>query len=281
MTADYFAPVVGRSGLRAGPARRRRGRASTARSTPSRRIEDALGSALFASGPLHDGADRHRRRGYARRDAGAGAGLRRARLPAGQRDPGADRRRRRGGAERGRQPRRRAAPAAEPPARPDRAARARAADREAATRPESGWAGSARRSPTRPPRPRSTSPPTRCSRRGSGIVARALGSRKATVSRQVRDLPRPRRLPGHHLGRRRRGRRGRWSAQAIADAAKPMAPPAFAAARAGFVYRLLASMETPGRPGRHLRLVRRRGRLPRTRRPRAATAGATSAWPPR
>ncbi len=54
MTADYFAPVVGASGLEL--ARRDVGEDAFDRSLdPEQALEDALGSALFASGPLHDG----------------------------------------------------------------------------------------------------------------------------------------------------------------------------------------------------------------------------------
>ncbi|HEX3466939.1 MAG TPA: insulinase family protein [Candidatus Elarobacter sp.] len=54
MTGDYFAPVVTAAGLQAGLADSTED--ALLRSVSDDAIEDALGAALFASGPLHDGS---------------------------------------------------------------------------------------------------------------------------------------------------------------------------------------------------------------------------------
>ena len=53
MTADFFAPVIGAPGLQL--AQRDAGESLLYRSFGPEAIEDALGAALFADGPLHDG----------------------------------------------------------------------------------------------------------------------------------------------------------------------------------------------------------------------------------
>jgi predicted Zn-dependent peptidase len=53
MTADFFAPVIGASGLQL--AQRDSAEVFLYRSLGPEAIEDALGAALFADGPLHDG----------------------------------------------------------------------------------------------------------------------------------------------------------------------------------------------------------------------------------
>ena len=241
MTADYFAPVVTAPGLEAG-------RVDTTedalfRSYDLDAIEDALGAALFAGGPLHDGtigtrnglADTslERVRTFAERafrpanaililtgnvDASALSSVATRAGPAGDAAP---------------------EPSATQSARPAPAARRLdaniagtglawigppIADEAAATTMD--FLADALFAPK------------------TGAVAKAVGNRKATVTGKFVTY----RDPGIFMvtisGDDAAAVRPVVE-QTIADAAKPLAPAAFAAARAAFVYHLLEDMDSP------------------------------------
>jgi zinc protease len=241
MTAGYFAPVVTADGLqlaRADVLEDARFRSYE----PADAIEDALGAALFADGPLHDGT------------IGTEQGL-----------SGVSLERIRAFAERAFRPsnailvltgnvdpavltnvavRQGAQPGAEPAA----AQEPRSAGAAPLTRPGNaqgtglGWVG-----PPIADEAAATAldfaadalfaPKT-------GTAQRALGSLKATVTGKFVTY----RNPGVFLvtisGDDAAAARPLVE-RAVADAAKPMDAAAFQAARAGFVYRLLGDMETP------------------------------------
>lgn len=240
MTADYFAPVVTADGLRL--AGREAAAELQLRSYEPEAIEDALGQALFAAGPLHDGV-------FGRPDALAGVTLEQVRAYA------------------------------ERAFRPANAILVltgnvdRAALREVAARPDAGPpspeppAGQIAR-PAGPPLSRAGNvagiglgwigPPIADEAAATAldftadalfggrtsVVPKALGERKASVSGKFLTF----RAPGVFLvtitGSEAAAARPLVE-KAIADAAKPMPQPAFDAARARFVYRLLSQMETP------------------------------------
>ena len=241
MTADYFAPVVGAAGLQA--AQRDVGDDAAYRSFWPDAIEDALGAALFAAGPLHDGTlgtakslnavSLERVRAFADRAfRPANAIL----ILTGNVDAAALR----NVASR---------PGTAEPAPPERAAVQTPGTPGAALRREGniagtglGWIG-----PPIADEADATAldfvadllfvPKT-------GLVPKALGASKATVTGKFVTY----RSPGIFLVTLS----GEGAAearplveQAIAGAAKPLPAAAFAAARAAFVYRLLGQMETP------------------------------------
>jgi zinc protease len=240
MTADYFAPVVNAGGLRL--AQRDVGEDVIYRSFGPEAIEDALGTALFADGPLHDGS------------IGTVSGLAAVKLE-------------------------RVRAFAERAFRPSNAilvltgdvgpaALAAAASRAGATRsdPEPAVAQT----------PRAAAQPLR--REGNiagtglgwvgppitaeadataldfvadalfaprtGVVAKALGSRKVLVTGKFVTYRNPGIFVVTISGDEAAAARPLVD-KALAEAAKPMTPAAFEAARAGFVYRLLSEMETP------------------------------------
>ncbi len=241
MTGDYFAPVVTADGLAAGVA-------DTAgdallRSYEPDAIEDALGAALFAGGPLHDGtigkhddlvaAKLEQVRAFAERafrpsnailvltgnvDASALANVANRAGPAGDAAP---------------EPGAVESPLAAPAARRLDANVAGTglawigppiADEAAATAMD--FLADELFAPK------------------TGAVARALGSRKASVTGKFVTY----RNPGVFLvtisGDDAAAARPIVE-RTIADAAKPLSPRAFAAARASFVYHLLDDMDTP------------------------------------
>jgi zinc protease len=243
MTSDFFAPVVTAPGFAV--AQRDVGEDALLRSVEPDAIEDALGAALFASGPFHDGTlptaklgdvKVERVRAFAERAfRPANAIL----ILAGNVD---------------------AAALASVAARsgdtsssaPEQAATPAPAARTAETEPLRrtglidgtglGWLG----------------PPITDERTATaldfladalfapktGTIARALGGRKATVTGKFVTY----RDPGVFLvtitGDEAAAARPIVE-KAIAAAATPMGATAFDAARAGFVYRLLAAMDTP------------------------------------
>jgi predicted Zn-dependent peptidase len=239
MTADYFAPVVAQDGLTL--AQRDLAEDAVYRSfDPEQAIEDLLGSALFASGPLHDGligtpngyrgATLAQVRAFAARafrpanailvltgdvDAAAlSAVASRAGAQAGAEAPTAEV----------------AQPAPAPLTRTGNAAGTGLgwvgppiADEAAATALD--FAADALFAP-------------------GGTVAKAIGARKATVSGKFVTYHDPGvflvTISGDDAAAVRP-----LVARAVADAAKPMDPAAFAAARAAYTYRILASIETP------------------------------------
>ena len=241
MTADYFAPVVTPQGLQI--AQRDSGDDSLYRSVGPEAIEDALGAALFAAGPLHDGtigstenlagAKVDRIRAFAER---AFRPTNAVLILTGNVDPAvlSDVASRVG-------------PAPDPSPEPAAAQTARAANdplhREGNIAGTGlGWVG--------PPITDEASataldfvadalftPKT-------GIVAKALGNNKATVTGKFVTY----RDPGVFLvtisGDGAEAARPIVE-RAIAGATTPMAPDAFEAARAAFVYRLLGDMATP------------------------------------
>jgi len=241
MTADYFAPVVTAAGLQAGLVDTDED--AILRSYEADAIEDALGAALFAGGPLHDGTigthdalaetKLDRVRAFAERafrpanaililtgnvDAGALASVVSRVGPAGDAAP---------------------EPGAVQSARPAPVAR-----RIDANISGTGlaWIG--------PPIADEAIATTMdfladaLFAPKTGAVAKALGSRKATVTGKFVTY----RDPGVFLVTIS----GEDATavlplveQTIAAAAKPLAPPAFTAARSAFVYHLLDDMDTP------------------------------------
>lgn len=241
LTADYFAPVITAQGLRV--AQGDSTEDAIYRSRPDA-IEDALGAALFASGPLHDGvigspdglanaklervrafADRAFRPGNAilvltgnvAATALSNVAARAGATPAtAQPEPAAVQAARPGGV---------------PLNREDDFAGTGLgwlgppiADEAAATALD--FVADALFAPRK------------------GIVAKALGNRKAVVTGKFVTY----RNPGIFLvtisGDEADAARPVVD-KALADAAKPMSPALFALARAAFVYRLLGDMETP------------------------------------
>jgi predicted Zn-dependent peptidase len=241
MTGDYFAPVVTATGLQAGLVDTAEN--ALLRSVNTDAIEDALGAALFAGGPLHDGT------------IGTREGLAQAKLE-------------------------RVRAFAERAFRPtnaililtgnvDASALANVANRAGPagdTAPELGAVQSPRPAPTArrldaniagtglawigPPIADEAAATTMdfvadaLFAPRTGAVAKALGSRKVTVTGKFVTY----RDPGVFLVTISGD--DAVAAQpiverTIADAAKPLAPAAFAAARAAFVYRLLDDMDTP------------------------------------
>ncbi len=242
LTADYFAPVITAEGLRV--AQRDSTEDAIYRSLAPDAIEDALGAALFASGPLHDGA-------IGNPDGLANAKLERVRAFADRAfRPGnailvltgnvdatalSNVAARAGATPASALPE----PAAAQAPRPDGAPLNREGDFAGTGL---GWLG--------PPIADEAAAtaldfvadalfvPKR------GIVAKALGSRKAVVTGKFVTY----RNPGVFLvtisGDEADAARPLVD-KALADAAKPMSPALFAVARAAFVYRLLGDMETP------------------------------------
>jgi predicted Zn-dependent peptidase len=244
MTADYFAPVVTDAGFPV--AQRDTGENALLRSVEPDAIEDALGAALFTAGPLHDGT--------IPTPAGLGAlTLERVRAFA----------------ERAFRPSNAililtgdvdataltsvaARTGDTAPAVPEPAASQAPAPRTADTPPLQrtgivtgtglGWIG----------------PPIADENAATaldfladalftpktGIVAKALGSRKATVTGKFVTYHDPGVFLVTITGDEAEAARPVVQ-QAIAAAATPLSAPAFSAARAGFVYRLLGGMDTP------------------------------------
>ncbi len=240
MTGDYFAPVVSAAGLRL--AQRDVGEDALYRGLGPDAIEDALGAALFDSGPMHDGivgtiqgiagTSLDRVRGFASRafrpsnailvltgNVGRSALDRVASRPGAAAGPAE-------------------APTAQTPRAPGTPLR-----REALISGTGlGWAG----------------PPIAAEADATamdfiadllfaprtGRVPRALGNRKATVTGKFVTY----RNPGVFLvtisGADAAAARPIVE-QAIAETTKPMSAEAFQAARAAFVYRLLSDMATP------------------------------------
>lgn len=241
MTADYFAPVVTPEGLQL--AQRDVGEEVLLRSyDPTDAIEDALGTALFASGPLHDGM-------LAARPGIAGATAEGVR----------------GFAERAFRP---ANAILVLSGNVDASALQGVAVRDGAgTGPEPAVLQTARTGAPTPTRVEGNAEGTGLGWIGppiadesaataldfaadalfapnTGIVQRALAGRKVTVTGKFVTY----RNPGVFLVTIS----GDDAAtalpiveRAVTDARRPMAPAAFASARAGFVYRLLSEMETP------------------------------------
>jgi zinc protease len=243
MTADYFAPVVTAAGLTAG----QRDAADDAllRSVEPDAIEDALGAALFAAGPFHDGAlpaaalsdvELDRVRAFAERAfRPANAIL----VLTGDVDPAAlgGVATRSGDAS---PPTPEPATAQPPAPRPPDAPALRRTGNIAGT--GLGWIG-----PPIADEDAATAldfladalfaPKT-------GIVAKALGAHKATVTGRFVTYHDPGVFLVTITGDDVAGARPVVE-QAVAAAAVPLAGPAFDAARAAFVYRLLGTMESP------------------------------------
>ncbi|MBV8748217.1 MAG: insulinase family protein [Candidatus Eremiobacteraeota bacterium] len=241
MTADYFAPVVSAQGLQV--AQRDSGDDLLYRSVGPEAIEDALGAALFTAGPLHDGT-------IGSSESLAGARVDRIRAFAerafrpsnavliltGNVDPAvlSDVASRVG-------------PAPDPSPEPATTQTARAPagplHREGNIAGTGlGWIG--------PPIADEASataldfvadalftPKT-------GTVAKALGNRKATVTGKFVTYHDPGVFLVTITGDDAEAALPIVE-RAITDATKPMAPDAFDAARAAFVYRLLGDMATP------------------------------------
>jgi predicted Zn-dependent peptidase len=241
LTADFFAPVTTQAGFEL--AQQDVGQESLFRSyDPEEAIEDALGTGLFASGPLHDGV------------MGNPDGYRAATLD-------------------------QIRSFAERAFRPSNAILVLSGNVDTsslsavATRAGATPAGA-----ERPIAQQALTSPADLSRRGnasgiglgwvgppianeadataldfvsdalfapdSGLVTKAIGQRRATVTGRFVTFHNPGiflvTISGEDAAKVRP-----LVQQAIADAAKPMSPTAFAAARAGFVYRMLADLETP------------------------------------
>ncbi|MDB5026662.1 MAG: hypothetical protein JWO66_351 [Candidatus Eremiobacteraeota bacterium] len=238
ITAGYFAPVISAAGLQV--AQREVGDDFILRSLGPEAIEDALGAALFASGPVHDGTlgtiqavaelKLDRVRSFAERafrpsnailvltgnvDAGVLSGV---------------------------ATRTGAATSPETPAAQVPQASPAPLRREANIAGTGlGWVG----------------PPITAEADATaldfvadalfartGIVAKALGTRKATVTGKFVTY----RNPGVFLVTITGADADAAVPivqKAIADAAKPLSAPAFQAARAAFVYRILSDMATP------------------------------------
>ncbi|HTW83047.1 MAG TPA: insulinase family protein [Candidatus Sulfotelmatobacter sp.] len=244
MTGAYFAPVVTDDGFQVGL--RETGQDALVRSfDPSDAIENALGASLFATGPLHDGT-----------------------IPAAGAFKGIDAAQVRTFAERA--------------FRPSNAILVLTGAVDAgvlsgvANRPEVSTAGSEPPAPqTAQPSPRPSAAPIVANATGvglgwvgppiadeesataldfladalfaphTGLVTRAVADRKVSVSGKF--------VTYHSAGVFLVTLSGDdvpaavpIVEQTIARAVKPLAPAAFAAAKAGFVYRLLGDMETPG-----------------------------------
>jgi predicted Zn-dependent peptidase len=240
ITADYFAPVVTAAGLRL--AQRDVGEDAIYRGLGPDAIEDALGAALFESGPMHDGIvgtiqgiagmSLDRVRGFATRAFRPSnaiivltGNVGRSALDRAASRPGT------------------AAGAAEPPAAQTPRTPGAPLQRDALLAGTGlGWAG----------------PPIAAEADATamdfvadllfaprtGRVPRALGNRKATVTGKFVTY----RDPGVFLvtisGSDAAAARPIVE-QAIAATTKPMSAEAFQAARAAFVYRLLSDMATP------------------------------------
>jgi zinc protease len=242
MTADYFAPVATAGGLEL--AQRDVGEDAVYRSFGPEAIEDALGAALFAAGPLHDGAiptagslaqlKLERVRAFAERafrpsnailvltgnvDAAALASV--------------------------------ASRAGAPPSRraEDPAAQTPAAGQSAPLTREGnlagtglGWIGPAISAEADATALDFAADALFAPR--TGTVTKALGASKAVVTGRFVTY----RNPGLFLvtitGEGAAAARPIVD-KALADAAKPMSSGAFDAARAAFVYRTLSDMETP------------------------------------
>jgi predicted Zn-dependent peptidase len=243
MTADFFAPVATADGLAIG--RRDAGEDALLRSLEPDAIEDALGAALFAAGPFHDGAlpaaalsdvtlDRVRAfadrafrpsnavlvlAGNVDRAALAGVATRSGDTSAASPEPATAQ-----------------TPAPRVPAAPELRRTGNI------TGTGLGWIG-----PPIADEGAATAldfladalfaPKT-------GIVARALGTRKATVTGRFVTYHDPGVFLVTVTGDDAAAARPIVE-QAVVAAATPMAGPAFSAARAGFVYRLLGTMESP------------------------------------
>ncbi|HEV3087441.1 MAG TPA: insulinase family protein [Candidatus Elarobacter sp.] len=241
MTGDYFAPVVTADGLRL--AQRDAQTELLYRSYEPEAIEDALGAALFATGPLHDGtlgnpdalgaATLDRVRAYAERAfRPANAIL----VMTGNVDPAVlrDVASRPDGAG--------AAPEQAAPQTPRSAASGPLAREGNIAGTGLGWIGPPIADETAATALDFASDALFAPR--TGIVAKALGARKAAVSGKFLTY----RSPGIFLvtitGADAAAARPIVD-EAIAGAAKPMPQPAFEAARARFVYHLLSQMATP------------------------------------
>lgn len=243
MTADFFAPVVTAEGFALG--QRDAGDDALLRSVEPDAIEDALGAALFAAGPFHDGTlptaalgdvTVERVRAFAERAFRPGNAIL---VLAGNVDAAAL----------GNVAARSGDTSA---AAPEPAAAQAPAPRTAGTPGLNrtgnitgtglGWVG-----PPIADEGAATAldfladalftPKT-------GIVAKALGTRKATVTGRFVTYHDPGVFLVTITGDDAAAARPIVE-QAIAAAAAPMAAPAFEAARAGFVYRLLGMMESP------------------------------------
>lgn len=241
MTADFFAPVATAPGLEI--AQRDAADDFLVRSYTPDAIEDALGAALFADGPLHDGTIGSAAGVSGARLEGVRAFAERAFRPAnailvltGNVDAGAlaEIARRSGETQ--------AAPETAAPQAPRTAAAEPLARESNIAGTGLGWVG----------------PPIAAEADATaldfvadalfaprtGVVAKALGTRKVVVTGKFVTY----RSPGVFLvtisGDEAAAARPIVD-KALADAARPMSPAAFAAARAGFVYRILSEMGTP------------------------------------
>jgi len=241
MTADYFAPVVTASGLQSGLADSDED--ALVHSFSDDAIEDALGAALFAAGPLHDGT-------IGTHDAFADAKLERVRAFA----------------ERAFRPANaililtgnvdaaalanvasRAGPAGDASPEPGAAESPRPAP---ATRRIDAYVGGTGLAWIGPPIADETAATTLdfladlLFAPRTGTVSRALGNLKASVHGTFVTYHDPGIFVVTISGDDAAAARPIVE-RAIADAAKPLAPAAFDSARAGFTYRLLADMDTP------------------------------------
>lgn len=244
MTADYFAPVVTAAGLPV--AQRDSGEDALLRSVEPDAIEDALGTALFAAGPFHDGTiptttalnevTVDRVRAFAERAFRPGNAIL---VLTGNVDSGALAN---VAARWGDAPSAPPEPAtAQPPApRPAGAAPLQRTGLLAGT--GLGWIG--------PPIADEASATAldfladALFAPRTGIVAKALGTRKATVTGKFVTYHDPGVFLVTITGDDAAAARPVVE-QALAAATTPMGAPAFATARAGFVYRLLGGMDTP------------------------------------
>lgn len=240
LTADYFAPVTTQAGLQL--AQRDVGEDALYRSyDPEDAVEDALGTALFSAGPLHDGVlgtpDGYRGatltqvRSFAERAFRPGNAIL---VLSGNVDASAlNAVATREGAQ----------PGAEQPV-----VEARHAD--PAPLNKTGHAGGIGLGWVGPPIADESAATAMdfiadaLFAPDTGLVQKAIGSRKATVSGRFVTFHDPGIFLVTISGEDAAAVRPIVE-RALADAAKPMTAAEFAAARAGFVYRVMADMETP------------------------------------
>ncbi|HTJ27394.1 MAG TPA: insulinase family protein [Candidatus Limnocylindria bacterium] len=241
LTGDYFAPVTTQAGFEL--AQQDVGQDSLYRSyDPEEAIEDALGSSLFGQGPLHDGVmgspDGYRAATLDRIKAFAERAFRPSNailVLSGNVDPAALSAvaTREGASQQGAE-----RPIVQQPLRiPSPVSR-----HGNASGIGLGWVG--------PPIADESSATAldfisdALFAPDSGSIQKVIGNRRATVSGRFVTFHDPGIFLVTISGQDAAAVRPLVE-RALADAAKPMAPAAFAAARAGFIYRMLADLETP------------------------------------
>jgi predicted Zn-dependent peptidase len=241
LTGDYFAPVTTQAGFEL--AQQDVGQDSLYRSyDPEEAIEDALGSSLFGQGPLHDGVmgspDGYRAATLDRIKAFAERAFRPSNailVLSGNVDPAALSAvaTREGASQQGAE-----RPIVQQPLRiPSPVSR-----HGNASGIGLGWVG--------PPIADESSATAldfisdALFAPDTGSIQKVIGNRRATVSGRFVTFHDPGIFLVTISGQDAAAVRPLVE-RALADAAKPMAPAAFAAARAGFIYRMLADLETP------------------------------------